>query len=112
MSAWIVSKEHIDRIVSAAVAADVISVAAANAAGRMLWRENLLSVSHRYPSDTGNGDRPGPIDFKDSDVDTYVWEPTDIITGNALRKTLACLRYQSCEHDGWPTSEACGSSNA
>ncbi len=83
MSAFIVDKEHIDRIVSAAVASDAISAAAANAAGRMLWRENLLSVAHRYPYDTGNGDRPGPCDFKDSDVDTYVWQPTDILTGNA-----------------------------
>ncbi len=97
MSAFIVDKEHIDRIVSAAVASDAISAAAANAAAR---RENLASVAHRYPYDTGNGDRPGPCDFKDSDVDTYVWQPTDILTGNALRKTLACLSYQSCEHDG------------
>jgi hypothetical protein len=107
MSAFIVDKEHIDRIVSAASAANKLPrPGSENEIGRMLWRENLISVAARYPGD-GDGDRPGPSDFKDSDVDTYVWTPTDIITGNALRKTLACLRYQSCEHDGWPTSAAC-----
>ena len=106
MSAWIVSKEHIDYVVSAAVANKLIAVSEADDTGRMLWRENLYSVGYRYPGDKGNGDRPGPNDFRDSDVELYVWEKTDVLTGNALRKTIGCLEYQSCEHPGWTASEA------
>jgi hypothetical protein len=106
MSAFIVRKKHIDYVVTAAVAAKAIPASEADETGRMLWRENLNSVAHRYPRDTGKGDRPGPRDFQDSDVETYVWEETAVLKGNSLRETIGCLNYQSCEHPGWHTSEA------
>lgn len=105
MSAWIVSKRHIDYIVTAAIQAELISMSP-DETGRMLWRECLASVAYRYPGDTGSGDRPGPVDFRDSDVDTYTWTETPVLTGGALAKTLGCYRYQSCEHPGWEDSEA------
>ena len=105
MSAWIVSRTHIDYIVTAAIQAELISMSP-DETGRMLWRECLASVAYRYPDDTGNGDRPGPADFRDSDVDTYTWTETPVLTGGALAKTLGCYRYQSCEHPGWDTSES------
>jgi hypothetical protein len=73
--------------------------------GQMLWRENLLSVAYRYPDD-GDGDRPGPSDFRDADVDEYSYVPTKPLTAAALLKTIACYEYQSCEHPGWKISEA------
>jgi hypothetical protein len=104
MSAWIVSKTHIDYIVTAAVHAELITTTP-DEAGRMLWRECLRSVASRYPADR-DGERPGPADFRDGDVDTYTWQETPVLTGGALAKTLGCYRYQSCEHEGWETSEA------
>jgi hypothetical protein len=104
MSAWIVSKRHIDYMVTAILAAE-LSDKSPDDLGRMLWRECLASVAYRYPDD-GNGERPGPNDFRDSDVDTYTWERTPELTGGYLKDTLACYRYQSCEHPGWEDSEA------
>lgn len=150
MSAWIVSKRHIDFLVSAALAsfgpdsdertsffkaidenptdeatravfADWAEensqpklaarlrdglAASPNMIGRMLWRENLVSVATRYPSD-GDGERPGPNSFRDSDVDTYTWTPAPVLIGAALYKTVGCYGYQSCEHgELWHASYA------
>jgi hypothetical protein len=81
------------------------NVLRADETGRMLWRENLKSVAYRYPDD-GDGDRPGPDAFRDSDVDSYTWAKTKLLNGAALYKTLACYTYQSCEHPDWADSEA------
>ncbi len=104
MSAWIVSKEHIDYIVTALIRAELTSKTP-DETGRMLWRECLASVAWRYPADAP-GDRPGPVDFRDSDVDTYTWAETPELTPGGLAKTLGCYQYQSCEHPGWEGSEA------
>lgn len=104
MSAWIVSKTHIDYIVTALIAAELTPYSP-DETGRMLWRECLASVAYRYPDDA-DGDRPGPADFRDSDVDTYTWAETDALTGGALAKTLGCYDYQSCEHPQWKESES------
>ncbi len=106
MSAWIVSRKHIDYIVTAIIAAELTSKTPDDL-GRMLWRECLISVACRYPDDE-DGDRPGPADFRDSDVITYTWTETPILAGGALAKTLGCYHYQSCEHPGWENSEANG----
>lgn len=104
MSAWIVSKKHIDYMVTAIIHAE-LSADSPDEIGRMLWRECLASVAARYPDDK-DGDRPGPIDFRDGDVDAYTWAETPVLAGGWLKDTLACYRYQSCEHPGWPASEA------
>ena len=89
MSAWIVSRKHIDYIVAAAIQAELISMSP-DETGRMLWRECLASVAYRYPGDTGNGDRPGPVDFKDSDVDTYTWTETPCLpAARSPRRSVA-----------------------
>ena len=105
MSAWLVSKLHIDYLVTAVIAAE-LSTDTPDEIGRKLWRECLLSVASRYPDDE-DGSRPGPADFQDSDVLTYTWTETPVLSGGALGKTVACYRYQSCEHEGWDNSEAC-----
>lgn len=118
MSAWIVSDRHIDYLVTAIVHAELaphrldtstdppvrVSLTP-DEIGRMLWRECLESVACRYPDDK-DGDRPGPAGFRDSDVGTYTWHETPVLTGGDLDKTVGCYQYQSCEHPGWETSQA------
>ena len=104
MSAWIVSKNHIDYMVTAIIRAE-LTARTPDETGRMLWRECLASVASRYPGD-GDGERPGPLGFRDSDVDTYTWTETPELTAGGLHTTMACYRYQSCEHPEWDGSEA------
>ena len=71
----------------------------------VLLKENIKSVSHRYPDDRFK-DLPGPkdpIQFKVVDFTTRYWKkfrPLQVI------QTINALRYQSCEHPGWQESEA------
>lgn len=107
MSAFIVDREDIDVIVTALNAAGIVDGGlGADSAGRMLWAENLRSLMYRYPND-GDGERPGPIDFRDSDVDTYTWTPrADGLDPKRLAEVIGCYRYQSCEHPEWESSQA------
>ncbi|WP_433616811.1 hypothetical protein ACQP2P_15895 [Dactylosporangium sp. CA-139114] len=106
MSAWIVSRDHLDLLITAALAWGLTSTDETDDIGRTLWRENLASVAYRYPSDR-DGTRPAPHGFRDRDVDTYQFRPypgrvdPDVVTAAA-----ASLEYQSCEHPGWPDSAA------
>ena len=118
MSAWIVSREHIDTLVTAAVALKIVgddetdrgilggTGSAMDRAGQLLWSENLESVAYRYPNDTGNGDRPGPCSFTDDQAGAYTFtaRPTEDLA--VIAKAAACLDYQSCEHPGWNLSLA------
>lgn len=107
MSAWIVSRDHLDLLLTAAIAWAITTAGEADETGRMLWKENLASVAHRYPYDR-DGDRPGPNDFRDRHVDTYRFQlypgPVDPEAVAAAAASLAC---QSCEHPGWTSSTAC-----
>lgn len=126
MSAWIVSKAHIDALVGAAVTydrgsglryysneagPDVTGMvhwdrSNANHLGRMLWGENLKSIVYRYPNDA-SGDRPGPNDFTDDDVDTYQFpRGADYREPIVVLKSIDCYEYQSCEHPEWRGSAA------
>jgi hypothetical protein len=98
MSAWIVSKKHIDLLVTAALSAKYMTPAGGDERqpselGLMLWVENHKSVNSRY-SETRMPEGykftrfPGKID------------PIVVL------KQIACYEYQSCEHDTWKTSEA------
>lgn len=109
MSAWIVSREHIDVLVKARLVHARqywTSDCDPDETGRMLWRENLRSLTARYPDDEDGG-RPGPVDFSDADVDEYTYrDPGFIPTPGEIFQTIGCYDYQSCEHDGWDDSEA------
>ncbi len=129
MSAFVVSEAHIDYMVRAATVLHYhhsplawiwnVDRAAGNydretlprgdhgreiEVGQMLWDENLASVSYRYPDCDGD-ELPGPIGC------SYVYEagppllprPVDAVT---VLKAIACYEYQSCEHNGWSTSQA------
>ncbi len=121
MSAWIVAKEHIDLLVHAGLHLPrhgklrwyrtdnhwfELDRSNANEIGGKLWAENLASVAGRYPNDA-DGDRPGPMDFKDHDVLTYRFqEIPGRIDPVVVLKSIACYEYQSCEHAGWQDSDA------
>lgn len=112
MSAFVVSREHITRLVNIALVAAIDSGRTQPDPydlGRMLWAENLKSVKARYPNDT-DGNRPGPIDFHDCDVDAYTFglmsdfcstfDPVEML------KLINCYEYQTCEHKEWKESES------
>lgn len=106
MSAWIVDRAHIDVLVQALCEGEYVTDRDPDEVGRVLWRENLASVAYRYPRDV-DGDRPGPLDFRDSDVDTYTYRrPSRRIEPSAVLSAVNCYDYQSCEHPGWETSRA------
>jgi hypothetical protein len=104
MSAFIVDREYIDHMVTAAIHCEQITTTP-DEAGRMLWRECLISVAVCYPNDV-DGDRPGPCDFRDSDVLTYTWTDRPLLTVEGIDEVIRCYRYQSCEHAAWEGSQA------
>lgn len=151
MSAFVVSKLHIDMLVRAALhagrAGDPFSWwqvdeegnyagwrqldeladgtnperVSPSQLGQLFLSENVRSVSHRYSEpgrtyyygadvagqmeDTPDEELPGPCDrFY---LAPYVYtNPGYTLTPGELFKAIGCLRYQSCEHDGWRVSEA------
>lgn len=115
MSAWMVTKTHIDVLVTAALAIEQGGLSyfwkgswrradftRQDEVGKMLWSENYRSVAHRYPDDL---ELPGAyLDGPGIDDYTYVrQEKRDPVT---VLKTIDCFEYQSCEHDEWEQSEA------
>ena len=124
MSAYIVDREHILYLVTAAVSPNLEphrtfrwfyngrwqelswgdNERAADVAN-ILWRENIASVSARYPNES-SATLPGPR------YENFVIEPADFpvsfetIDPVQVIKACDCYEYQSCEHDAWHKSEA------
>lgn len=131
MSAYICQKKHIVFLVEAAISPRILTrhdsafrwywhtaegmqraeigtgdFDRAAEAANMLWRENIKSVSHRYPNES-SATLPGPIgeDFDIVATDFRVF--TSDIDPVQVFKSLHCYEYQSCEHgEGWRMSEA------
>lgn len=125
MSAYMVDREHIVYLVKAAVGSrdshfwwthngqtnrivrsglpedDERLVSIAN----MLWRENVKSVQARY-QDKGEGNLPGRIGetywITMGDM-RFIWPGFDAVQ---VLKACDCYEYQSCEHEGWESSDA------
>ena len=117
MSAWMVSKRHVDYLLSAALRYGKVhplrwylpattetpqpyeerrrELAPENASsvGAMLWTENRVSVNHRY--NQKGGLQSYRFARYPGDVDPVV-----------VLKSIRCYVYQSCEHPGWEQSEA------
>jgi len=129
MSAWIVNKVHIDAMVSAALVcaqenrssfrwydADgnhsheltYTDTERATQVGQMLWAENLASINARYVDTLDHPENcPGPVGFEGVlSVDKYRFTRTPRIPPVAILKAISCYEYQSCEHEGWKTSQA------
>lgn len=104
MSAWVVSRAHIDALVLAGVQWGLVSDPSPERLaelGRSLWAENLASVACRYPDDNA-GDRPGPAGFRDDDTLTYAAPTVEVLLSAAgVVKAIDCYEYQACEHPGW-----------
>ncbi|QFZ20551.1 hypothetical protein [Saccharothrix syringae] len=97
MSAWIVSSSHIDVLVHALAQYGVVpsdlGAVGFRELGQRLWHENHKSVNHRYREDTS--------------TPRYELRTTEAtLDPIVVLKAVTCFNYQSCEHPGWPDSEA------
>jgi hypothetical protein len=91
MSAWIVSSAHIDVLVNAAAAYDLLAGKDPQLTGAMLWRENHRSVNARYGEQTR--------------TPSYRLQTTEAtLLPAAVVHAVSCYSYQSCEHGGWEAS--------
>ena len=119
MSAFIVSKAHIDAIVTFAVGAkrrvgtvkrigqDAGQGAYVSSSdytpsqiGAALWAENHTSVDYRYTETT-----PVPAYvFRPKCHGSTCSKPTRLLTPLDIIKLSQSLKYQSCEHPGWKAS--------
>lgn len=96
MSAWLVSKRHVDAVVSTAIAHRAIDRSEADVTGSMLWGANADNLAYLY-SDLDDDERnPGPYRF-----DPYPIEDPDV-----AHKAVQCLDYQSCDQKAWNESLA------
>lgn len=113
MSAYMVSKHHIDALVTLAKLKRVMNVTQAecnpddeieDVAGRRLVAENRKSINSRYPDTVGNVDGE-PGDHTNDEPYTYSMVRRIPTTVEGL-KLVACYMYQACEHEGWRDSWA------
>lgn len=105
MSAWVVSRKHIDYLVSAAKQYDPhhymrygetrMAELTTTELGRDLWRENMASVAYRYEDARIEDEMLADYRFCRVAIDPVV----------AL-KAIDCYEYQSCEHPEWRASKA------
>jgi hypothetical protein len=108
MSAYVVDKELIDRLVSGGLHASLFGRHEATEKGQMLWRENVVSVAYRYSLATRNAQELADYE---GDVEAYEYTAPDTCPdcGNGSREivdAIDCLDYQSCEHEAWEASAA------
>lgn len=91
--------------------------------GQILVSENVRSVAFRYSEpgrvsyygsataatmddlDPDAGELPGPCDAYYMGPYVYTDPGRDLTPGEVFR-AIDCLDYQSCEHEGWTSSEA------
>ncbi|HEV2640048.1 MAG TPA: hypothetical protein VGX23_33245 [Actinocrinis sp.] len=110
MSASVVTKEHIDAIITGGLPKrgdtgwirwsdpveagriHILNLDTADRAGSLLWQENRISVNHKYR----DGDEIDALyTFR------RLWH-----SPVAVLKLIDGYEYQSCEHPGWEESQA------
>ncbi len=90
MSAWIVTKKHLDYILTSYLNLHGVDPSTLSELGQNLWNENFKSVNHRY---------------QESEVaPEYEFTAIPGICRYAAIKAISCLNYQSCEHEEWEKS--------
>lgn len=110
MSAFVVSKAHIDALVRLAQVYNVRAgridpMQGGDEAGAALLNECVQSVQYRYPDDKPE-QLPGPVNaywrqpYSYSPLRGRVPSPIEGL------KLISCYEYQSCEHPGWESSGA------
>jgi len=112
MSAYMVSRKHIDLLVAVAVAGPTgcrdwypPSHKSKDDIGEMLVKENLSSIHHRYPDTITNpDDTPGPCE--QYWLHRYTFRRAIRLTTIEALKAIDSYEYQACEHPEWETSEA------
>ena len=122
MSAWMVSKAHIDALVRVALEGpkdgdkrcwtrpyfrnELLKNDLANELGHSLAKENLLSIHARYPDTIANPKNvPGPLDSYWLRPYQYLATIRHLTCAESL-KAIDCYEYQACEHAAWQKSEA------
>ena len=125
MSAYMIDREHVQFLVSAAekLARDSayglsyyhdgrsVEIVPSDRdqltkIGQALWDANLKSINTRYPDTVGYPERcPGPCDETFVYAHSKDW-PYHEIELVQVFKAIKCLEYQACEYDGWEASEA------
>lgn len=120
MSAFVVSKDHIDYLVQAARLAPARTCQGivmkldgwhvdthGDEVGRALWQENLNSVLYRYPAEREAGqyfrEHYGPEVMAAYRCPVFPAKRFDPV---AALKAVRCYEYQSCEHPEWNGSPA------
>jgi hypothetical protein len=120
MSAWIVSKTHIDVLVRGLIEAggyyhrgvwQDVNADNASDVGRMLWRENFKSINHRYSEHKSTP--PYTYETPDAYISTsrqwgntkYLEDQSHVDRG-VLAKQVHCYNYQTCEHETYYKSRA------
>jgi hypothetical protein len=103
MSAFVVSKQDIDILVTAYLALHQPSAKIdATKIGRILWLENVASVSHLYSMPERHCEEHAA--YKRALRD-YAYEPVHARAA-AVAKIARCYDYQSCEHPAYEASRA------
>lgn len=98
MSAWLVSKEHIDVLVTAAISLGLVEEDLASNVGNGLWQENAKSLRYRYDD---------ADEFWDLPVDGgYSFEPRPVESLFYVNHQVHCYNYQACEHPDYRGSSA------
>lgn len=110
MSAFVVSKDHINYLVAAAREFGTVlrpdfgrgpdSVANPDAFGQALWDENYRSVNHRYDTEDKT-----PEFHYDKRYDRFKFKTFEELA--FLHKAVSCYDYQSCECPDYQNTVAC-----
>jgi hypothetical protein len=119
MSAFVVPRSHVAAIVKWARSAHVLgwnaftsygpsdTALSSTRAADILMRENVRSVSYRYPEDTARGDLPGSIgELADATFTHAEILAARVLTPSEVLHAVACLDYQSCETPDWQETTA------
>ena len=109
MSAWMVSHDHIDYIITAMMKyGGKVTADRAQELGEDLLRECERSVSYRYPDDTRNT-LPGNYTADDvlQSYDNYTFrEGEGEIEPVVAHQAVGSYQYQTCEHPGHENAES------
>jgi hypothetical protein len=94
MSAWIVSKKHIDLLVTLAAQYELMDGKTEQQFGQILWDENYRSVNSRYD------DNESPRQYE------FTPYPVETLSTIAQIKQARCYIYQTCETDDYAQTVA------